>query len=429
MPPAVSSSASSQALRFATPQNQMPTGDGVAASTTFTSVRTRMGPFYIGSGDMSELRLSFNGWYLAATDATNYGNAYSIVKCALEKDAGTFATVLFSGGRTKTINAGDVDIQSDAILPSSFSLSKFTRGEKYWIRLEYSVASTGLILPRGDIAYSTYGFPASVGLALDSGGSVVDPVDGTGTMTFTSGWANFANPMIPLVLGRQVSGDVKTFIGLGDSIMNGSNDTLSGHGLIGMFSQALTDSDLTSNPIGGCDFGSSGSKSSLWSATNAAKPKAFLKYAKYAVEEFGTNEFNVGNGALASAETNTAALWTACYANGIAKVIRTKLTPRTTSTDSWATTGNQTFTNAAWQAGGDGRLFNDWLDTQIGAGKITDMVNLTSQRVGSNQTLDTFYQWNVNGSANFGTSDGTHPSPANHILAAAELRTVFSGYA
>lgn len=376
-------------------------------------------PIWIGSADMSELKLIFNGWYTESISTfESYPNSYSVVKCALEKDGATSSVpVTFDGGRTKTINAGDTDILSDSISPASFGLSKFTRGDKYWIRLEVSVTAAGQTLPRGDMIYTAYG--SSVGLAIDPATFVGGAVDSYGALTFTSGWQNFQYPLLPIVVGRPMASAVHP-IGIGDSIISGATDTSAANGGLG-WSRSLTDADGVSNPRGGLKIGTSGAQGAAWNSASYTKPQALLKYGTVALEEFGTNTF-VTVQPSSAAQAIVDPIWTKLASAGL-PIIRTKLIPRTTSTDSWATAANQTAINASWLSGGGARAFNDWIDTQ--SARFVAIVSQSDVRTSSTQSSDDFYKWLTDGTANKYTNDGVHPNINGYKLLAAAYRAVY----
>jgi hypothetical protein len=413
------------ALRFASNSNYAPSAFQALSGTRLRQ-KGRIA-FWVGSADCSELVLSFYNWALATTAVSLGGNAYTIEKCALEKDgAASSVPVTFGGSRTKVIAAGDTDIQCDPIQPSSFGLAKFDRGQKMWIRLEVSVTTAGHQVPKG-IAYNGSrggSFPTWVGFAYDpaENGTTSD-IDSFGTIGLGTGtFTNNVNPVTPVVLGRFIGGDAPTWLGLGDSIMDFSNDTLTGFGYAGFFSRSMVNDTNNGSWIGGMDFGSSGSKASMWTGANAAKATAYWKYAKYAVDEFGTNNFAAAD-TLATVQGQATTLWALAYANGIRGILRTKLLPRMSgSTDSYATEANMT-PLTEFQAGGKAALFNTWLDTQIGAGLCTTVIDFTTMR-----GVDP-WKWVVTGAANYATSDGIHPSPAGHGLMATALRTAMGNAA
>ena len=406
-----SGSVGASPLRFASPYNYLMTSVGVQPTTTLINGRGRM-PFYIGSGDMSQLVLSFIGWYMGGGGgggAIPLNNAYNIVKIAVEKDGASGSVpVTFGGLRTKTINPLDNDVQSDPILPSSFSLPKFTRGDKYWIRFEYSVASNTQFMPTGPLNYVSVGFPAAVSVFIDPAANDMSPVDSFGQMNFTTGWNNnYQVPMLPFVLGRAVSGDLRSILTVGTSIVAGFGTGAS---------QAYFNSDLVSNPLAGANFGLGGSSGTIWNLTNPAILAAWFKYAKYVMDEYGTNQFLNPPGSLTGAQTDSQYIWNTAKANGVSAILRPKLIPRTTAAPFDGTTP----LNSAWASGGNARLFNDWLDTQTA--NVTLMTR-NSLRAGSTQSTDAFYQW-TGGVTN--TADGTHPNTAGYLLDAVDFRAGFA---
>lgn len=322
-----------QPLRFAIPNNSIAQNSGWPVSGTQTDGLSRM-KITIGSGDRSYLVLSFYGWNMTAAALTLQPNAYTVVGCYLEKGDGSQSVqVTFDGGSgTKVINAGDTDIQSDRIQPSSFtSTSVFARDSTWFVRLQVRAATGNL--PGGTMLYTDLGFPAQVGLRIDPAVYVSSTVGGTGNMPATgSGWTdNYKAPYLPIALGPFVSGDPVTILGIGDSIIAGAGDNATSVPVHGSFQRALFNTDLATGAIGGCNMGSSGAVGSLWQGTNAALGKAYWKYAKHAVEEFGTNEFlNVGSGTAGQATCTLN--WTALRAAGIQSIVRPLLTPRVTGT-------------------------------------------------------------------------------------------------
>jgi lysophospholipase L1-like esterase len=150
----------------------------------------------------------------------------------------------------------------------------------------------------------------------------------------------------------------------------------------------------------------------------------------HAIEAFGANDLGVTT--LATYQATRLDLWNLMASRGI-KVFATTVTPRTDSTDSWATTTNQT--TKAWES--SRVTFNDWLrgGAPLVAGApvavgTTDAV-IAGQAghplFGCIDTADAVESarnsgfWRVNGSANYATADGLHPSPAAHLLMAATV--------
>lgn len=98
------------------------------------------------------------------------------------------------------------------------------------------------------------------------------------------------------------------------------------------------------------------------------------------------------------------------------KIIRTKLLPRTNSTDSWTTDGaNQTY-QTNWGAASYSSQFNTWVDARLADTSVDAVVDANALRAADP------LKFVVNGTANYATNDGTHPSPTTHELLAVELR-------
>jgi lysophospholipase L1-like esterase len=411
-------------LRFATNSSFAPSATQSLTTTRLYQVSRRA--FWLGSGDMSQLVLSFLNWTIGTGGVTLVGNSFTIVKASLEKDGGSYTPITFGGSRSKVIAAGDTDIQCDAISPSAFSLTKFTRDEKYWLRILVQVPAAGNVLPKGQGYNGSRGgtFPTWVGYAFDpTENTTVPDVDGTGTIGTGNGiFNNNVNPIPYVVLGRFKTGDPATWLGIGDSIMDTSNDTLTNVGFAGYFARAMTNDTFTANFVGGMDFGVSGGLAALWSGTNIAKATAYWKYAKYATEEFGTNNFAVSAQSLATMQGQQTTLWTQMLgiSGGPTKILRSKLLPRTTSTDTFLTEANQTAVAGGFVAGGNADLANQWFDTLVGT-TLASTVSFTTL-LGVDP-----WKWVVDGvTPSYATSDGTHPAPAMHAFMATTLRAAMA---
>lgn len=395
------------ALRFASALNRFPQGFTTAAGTKL-SYWLRW-PVRIGSSDMSSLKLSFFGLSMGLSAEAN-SSSYTITQAALERTTvAAYTPILFGGSRSKVINAGDYDIQSDSILPSSFGIAAFTQGDLYYMRVQLTVSAAALKIPAsaGQIGTLT----GQWSMWYDPATFTIANTDGTGSPGYSGIGFTFASPaMLPIVLGVPVNPAAKVWAGVGDSIVSGNGDTYTGSGYISFFGRALVDADLVSNVKAGCNFGYSGAVSTQWNSAPAAR--SMLKYATHMVEEYGTN------GGAAVHQTASASIWSAGKAEGH-KIIRTKLMAVATSTDSWATTVNQTKT-APWQPAGERVLFNTWIDGQTA--NFDTLLDFASVATDGGDR----YLWAVNGSANYATSDGTHPSSSMHQQIAGLLRTAMA---
>jgi hypothetical protein len=175
--------------------------------------------------------------------------------------------------------------------------------------------------------------------------------------------------------------------------------------------------------------------------TTAGSRRDFCSYSTDAIYEYGVND--LVSSTLAQLQASALAGWL-----GIPTVRQNiwacMLTPRTTSTDLFATTVNQTFTTNAGPAQTRG-LYNAWLldgapmDDTFAPWRVLPTGTVTAVRAGSrghpltgvfnvapySATSD---KWVVTGAANYATDDGTHPSTViPTAMAAAIPSSSFTG--
>lgn len=395
-------------LRLASPTNEFQAG--VSAATTGTALKAAgRVAFTIGSTNLKELILSFNNWFLTATaGVTIPTDPYNVLKIAIEKDGQTFSVpVTFSGLRSKTISPGDVDIQSDSILPAAFGLTEFTRGDRYWYRFEYTVDSAGMKFPTGPYMAAPTG--TATGTVLME--TPYTKTDSYGVLNFFTWAGAYANVYQPIILGRAVSGDVLSIMAVGDSIVDGAGDTTrTAYSGIGSFSKALFAADFATAPIAGLNTGVPGATGITWNTTNSAKARAYFKYASHVYEEMGINSIGA---ALSVTQGYSETIWDYAIAAGC-KIVRGKLTP-------WTTTDGYTLANVYMQLGGNAHLFNDWLDTR--SDKIFVVIPRNSMRLSSDPASADYFRW-LHGTAD--STDGLHPISAGYAYDAADLRAVFT---
>lgn len=359
----------------------------------------------IGSSDFSSLNLRFQSTYLQSGGDNAIGNNYYIEKCALEKETGgaSFAPVLFSGARTATVVDGGGGLTSDPILPSAFGLGAFTRGHVYWIRALVSVTGDTHRFPVG----GTVGTNGTAFQFDPTTYSASDP-DSTGTISFTgSGSFSFGPSVSPLVIGTPVTPTAKFISTIGDSIVEGTGDTAAASGWVHGFAQrSLFDADFASNVRAGCKLGRSGSTAAgMWTGP-LTETKSILAHGNVAVEEWGTN---------APVYADSTVVWS--YLKSVGQyVIRTKLLTQTTSTDSWATTANQTKTANYTTPTGDRVTFNAAVAAQEGI-LYDKYVSFDSDVLHTDRDL-----WKAPGY----TADGLHPTATSHEAMAAVMRTTYA---
>lgn len=162
--------------------------------------------------------------------------------------------------------------------------------------------------------------------------------------------------------------------------------------------------------------------------------------APYSFLQYGTNDLYGSSRTLAQLQADNIAIAQNLALRG-SRVLVSTLTPRTTSTDSWATTTNQTTLSAELAR----IAYNTWLRAgapiTISSGVATAVAIGTSGAVVAGQSGHPFWKvidpasyvevnssnvlalngglWIVDGTANWPTLDGTHPAAPVAALAAA----------
>ena len=402
-------------LRFASAYNRRALA-AVTCTTTQNTLWCRW-KCVIGSNNFSSLKINFTGVIHGSSGETNLGNNFTIQQCALEQDAGpAYTTVTFSGQNSVTVTNGTWELLSDAISPSAFSLSNFARGTVFWVRCLLTCPTLGNFPVSTVVSDGN-----SVTLVYDPVTTGVSSVYGTGAPSYSAGSGGtgpsnyqFPNLFTPILVGVPVDTTGKYVSGVGDSIVYGTGDSQTpgdSGAITGFFGRSLWSAGLTTNPIAGCNFGDYGQSASMWNnlGVNVAPVStALLNYSNVVVEEFGTNNVQLAN---------SQAIWALAKAAGN-KVIRTKLLTETTSTDSWATTINQSKEANFTTPTGDRPIFNAALPAYVGT-QIDAFVSFDTSGVLYLVDRDL---WAAPGF----TADGIHPTSVGHEAMAVVLRPIIA---
>lgn len=307
------------------------------------------------------------------------------VRAGLEVSS-TVWPVFFNGKRDVQIDVGGMAV-SDPI-PASV-----TQNTTVWSRTYVQVASAGLKWPLGAVAT----------LTANGEGNTTSDMSLSGTVPTVQAFAY--SPFA--IVAEQNIGARRPFVSIiGDSIAAGQNLTHTEAEPSGDYGFAMRALQVAN--IGYINASRAGDKASDWGVMGRYMQlrSAVPIGTTHAIVEFGIND--ITNGAsLGTMQTRLGAVWAALTRLGI-KVYQTTITPVSTSTDSWATTGNQTThaTNSVRTS------VNDWIRTT------------PSPLSGYFEVADT-----VESARNSGiwkalyTADGTHPSLTGHNAAAAAVTT------
>lgn len=179
----------------------------------------------------------------------------------------------------------------------------------------------------------------------------VDLVDKNVT-TETSAAAGTRVPMPSAILGLPAGPETTRSVGLvGDSLNMGYLDAVLDFQQKGHLVRGAEYEDVRYRRIP-----QGGDRLQFWSASNAAKRIALVQGMTSVIVSLGSNDVAQSR-TLVQLQADSIAAWTALGAKG-AKVFQCTITPKTTSTDAWATKANQT---PVFAAGGVRDTYNDWL--------------------------------------------------------------------
>lgn len=284
------------------------------------------------------------------------------------------------------------------------------------------------------LALSTWYGAAGAGAAgaeYPGSGIVGFGSSGSGTLTITNGGTGHApnNPPKlflsgggffgaanqatygPCLIMGVADADVDSYLVLPDSIYSGYSSTDSTGDLSGShggFEQAVAQNSAVwkmgtaSDTVAGFNSNKTRQLAFLDDAISAGLKTSNIT----AVCAKGTNDFSAGT-ALASVESNMNTMAGEFRSRNFGAVWVHTLPPKTTSTDSFATTANQTTDGAAFAAGADVASYNERLRRGTGAVTRDNIIDTAAL----NADITAPEKWRVDafgGTAH--TADGTHPS-------------------
>lgn len=310
---------------------------GVASTPKFTT-STSTGTTYRNrviipiSGQVADVQFAFPNWGLNSTGEYPGDNAIT-VKAALEY--GGVSYPLFFGGQTS------VTIQPGAEALSDPFGGELVGGSAVYLRIFISVASIGQTWPLGRL---------QAPLLAEARTDGSDLTASTGALA--TGGSYLYGPSY--AMGIYLPDRANALI-VGDSISAGSGEVSAngdGSGNLGFIERAFGTAFpwITSTR--------SGTRLSDFNTAHTRRMVRVRGLCKYILCELGVNDINAGS-SLATVQAAALAAWTSMGVAGFSQVWQTTITPYTTSTDGWATTGNQTLVSAP--ANTVRTSYNDWL--------------------------------------------------------------------
>lgn len=391
--------------------------DSYTVSGSVTAFRHRT-PHMLG-GPVDEIQIGFMNWAHDYTKEIVSTTDLTIEYAWLERaSTGQVVPLTFGGTRQFVMPANSVQayFPADPIPSTVWTGSSPARDEVFWVNILGSVPPGSKIYLGTPSTWSGAKF-----LVYDPADPAYDSFtqDTTGSVPYFSGQTSRTKGLPLVFTGRYSEPGHLSVIGIGDSILDGTGDSVNPVPVItgfGFFNRAAVDAGGT-NAIAMFNLTRHGAASSSWNSP-LRMPK-FLALANVVVEEFGTNDIGTsGAGNTDDLKTRLDGIWNRARNAGVQYILRTQLLPRTTDpTYTWSTKEGQT-PNSGWGTGEKSDIMNDYFDTALSSGKIDAVVNTLN--VVSDPT-DKHY-WLTDGSSKYITPDGTHVSVGGNAMLASVLR-------
>lgn len=319
----------------------------VASAGNYVRAETRA-KIIIGGADLTEIRLVYCGYRIVGGQGNEaaLGNNQSI-QVALEVPGVGTRQFTFSGMPTGVILDGDPEYITDPIYPAAFGLATFAANSSYWVRelrsvtagQSYARCSATNILTGESTQYSD-GLSASQLL-------------NTGNLTTPSGGINGGREFLPaVILGRALGKPDISVLLIGDSLLNGANDTAGGY-----YMRALLSTGGRAVPVSKMTADGSGM---YWFNQGFERRARLFKYFTHPVSNYGSNDGATGVSA-ANVQIYLRRMWRALKDGGARRVQQVGLLPRTTG--NMATVAGQT-PIAGFETGG---IFRDVVQAQTAA--------------------------------------------------------------
>ena len=408
---------SQEKLRVATGLNLLPSA---RATKGYTNAFFRF-PLEIVGGNKKYLVAGFNNFY-RTTDTNSpivsTGNSLTIVRAAIESTTtAAYMPITFNGGSESiTLPELATAILSDEIHPDGLGLESFSNLSKYWVRIEARIPTASGFWPLNTPNYNYTG--QKISYYDPAATTLVNGAYSTGALT-TSGVApsNGSTGVCPIWLGEPVDAlQDKSFVVMGSSVEWGVSDgerwNIGGASGMGYINRALRTAECPNLNL------AIPGATTMTLELYGQHITPWLKYGRYMFDGIGSNDIA---GLRSAAEINAAleARYVQLGEVGYKKMIRNSLGMRTTSTDSWSTAANQTYYDN-WGPGSKADAVKQFIDAGVANGLYDYITSTPSYRDAGDP-----WKWATNGTANYPTSDGTHPkSPMHSVMATDILPTI-----
>ncbi len=375
-------------LQFMTTRTQG-VGQGALSVNTANREDTRF-RFYSGPAIWQGVKLLYPTFYLAPA-YTLAPNAFT-VEASIERLSGA-TMAAWSAAATKTLAPSDLLALSDAFA------AVIGAGELLYVRTGATMTA-GQQIPTGYLRIpNTNAIDAA---ATSSAGS--SQINAYGPLSVTTPYAANLYGYGPIGILGIPDRYVPAVLILGDSIDDAAGYDATGDGFSNI---GFTARGLAAANVPFCKSTRGTGKAVDIIPATAPGVHLLMQYATHVLVGSGTNDLAAGT-ALATIQANLLLIYASARSHGC-KVYQRLILPRTTSTDAWATLGNQT-TVSRYGIGEDRDTINAWFQSLVLAGTIDGVINPLPYF-----ESDTAHGKWVAG----GTADGTHPTETLHGTAAA----------
>lgn len=359
---------------------RMPTAAGLSSANT---TMTRSLHYNRAGKTLAKLQLRYPGWFVNGSLAEVGSGDTITITASIEYPLGTKNQVTWTGSPSHAIASG-----ADGALSDEITLSTpIPAGEMFWVRTWQS--SPGLLVLR------TQGGSVNADSANNEvfrrGTNIADQTMSGGTL-LSGGTVDNGSIFSPMVILAQTT-QPAVYI-LGDSRALGVGDTYTGvSGDKGAVARSIGPYFAYSN------FAKSGDSASAFVASNA-KRLGYAQYFSHLFLQMGYND--IINFSAAVTLANLAA--TRALFPGLEQVQSTA-GPNSTSSDSWATTVNQTASAVKVQK----TILNTALRAGISGVTIFDTSSVIMTATDSDI-------WLANGTPSYYTNDGIHERVNANLL-------------
>lgn len=379
------------ATRSYLPNMQIPAGNANNQAQT----RTR----HTAMDNMSAAALVLVGWAVTTSQSSPVGTGQEIsvgidttAKAWIEYPAGTFTPMTVSGDASFTIPNGG-NVQTDLVTLAQ----AIPAGATFWVqtyRILSSTTSAGLTFTSVNLN-PTPMVPADAANNEQFWGSTASsPLPGT-PMTAPFSHAVTTGTYYPAaILGMTTKA---SYYLIGDSIDMGTYDVVDSTGNTGSLARSIGQTRAYINAGIPSDL-------AAYAVSNYTKRSALVQYCTHIICELGVNDFAKQSATSSALQANINTLRNMFPTKPF---YQTTITPATNSTDSWATTANQTTFLGSSEA--QRETFNGVVRAgSIGTG-FFDVAAVVESSLNSGL-------WKVTGAADGYTTDGIHPNQAGYQL-------------